>query len=59
MDSFETIVISTIVGFVAYIQGVVTTRRKHTHLKISVESDILQSTYSQGFQDGEKSARKR
>jgi hypothetical protein len=58
MDSFETIIISAIVGFVAYIQGVITTRRKYTHLKIAVRSDILQSTYSQGFEDGKKSARK-
>jgi|LWDU01.1.fsa_nt_gi hypothetical protein len=54
MENFEIAIISAIVGFVAYIQGVITTKRKFKHIEIVVRSDLLHSAYSQGFRDGEQ-----
>ena len=53
MGNLEIVIISTIVGFVAYIQGVVTANRKFKHMEIAVRADVIHSAYSQGFKDGE------
>jgi|APSaa5957512576_1039674.scaffolds.fasta_scaffold195246_3 hypothetical protein len=52
MSDTDVIIISAIVGFVGYIQGVLYTRKRNREISLHIRSDIIQSAYDQGFIDG-------